>query len=648
MKRALIVLVVLAAAGAGGWMYYVRSNAQELAVNTSPVTRGDIIESVGSTGTVQAVTTVQVGSQVSGNILWLGADFNSIVKKNQVIAKLDPSLTQAQLDSSNANLAQARASLAKAQSDLERMKVLLTDAQQKYTRAKELTDKGLTTQSDLETAKTNLDSAQASLASQAAGVKQSEAAVVQSEATVNTQKVNLEHTIITAPIDGIVTQRSVDVGQTVNAGLSAPTLFVLAADLTKMQVNANIDESDVGKIRPGQRVTFRVDAYPTDTFEGTVTQVRLQPVVQSNVTTYGTIINVPNPELKLKPGMTANLKVEVHKRTDVLRVPAAALRFRPTVEMFAALNEPVPPEAVAGGRARGGQGGGGRNAGGGQGGAQQGGGQAGGRNGGGAFGGRAAGGGGANQAAPAATAQPGMATRDGSAQPDQNAGTQAGGRGDNAAGGGNAGGGNTNRRAQAGGDGATGRGNFAGRGGQGGFGGGRTGSGTQGGRGQGQGQQAQMDRFNAMSVDEQQQFIARLKGRGADVSAYEKAAKAQAPAASFAAKYGEVSGSTIDALFAPLPPIVETAGRAWIFVDKQLKPVNLRLGLSDGTNTELVSGDVEQGAELVTSVTGLGPSRPVAGGNNPNANPLLGNQRGPGGPPPGGFGGAPGGGGRGR
>ncbi len=634
MKRAIIVLVLLTAGGAGGWMYYVRSNAQELSVNTSPVSRGDIIESVGSTGTVQPVTTVQVGSQVSGNILWLGADFNSIVKKDQVIAKLDPSLTQAALDQSSANLAQARANLAKSQSDLDRMKVLLLDAQQKYTRAKELFDKQLTTQSDLETAKTNVDSAQASLKSQEATIKQTEAAVTQSEAQVNTQKVNLDHTIITAPIDGIVTQRSVDVGQTVNAGLSAPTLFVLAADLTKMQVSANIDESDVGKIRPGQRVTFRVDAYPTDSFEGIVTQVRLQPVVQSNVTTYGTIINVPNPELKLKPGMTANLKVEIHKRTDVLRVPAAALRFRPTTEMFAALNEPVPPEALVGGRGRGGQGGGGgRNAGGGQGG--------GGRNAG-AFGGRAGGGGGANQAAPAATGQQGTAASDASAAPNQNAAAQPGGRGANADAG--AGGGTPGRRAQAG-------GNVAGRGGQGGFGGGRNGGGNQGGgRGQGQGQQAQMDRFNAMTADDQQQFITRLKGRGADVSAYEKAAKGNSAATTaFVPKYGEVSGATIDALFAPLPPIVESTGRAWVFVDKQLKPVSLRLGLSDGTNTELVSGDAEQGAELVTSVTGLGPSRPVAGGNNPNANPLLGNQRGPGGPPPGGFGGAPaGGGGRGR
>jgi len=323
MKRAIIVLFLLAAGGAGGWMYYQRSNTQEISVNTSPVTRGDIVDAVGSTGTLGAVTTVQVGTQVSGIIEWLGADFNSIVKKDQVIARLDPSLIQAQLESSNANLTQSRASLTRAQIELDRQKILLQDVQQKYARAKELFDRQLTTQSDLETAKTNLDSAQANVLSQAAAIKQSEAAVTQSEANYNQQKVNLEHTIIKAPIDGIVTQRSVDVGQTVAASMNAPTLFILAADLTRMQMQANIDEADIGRIRPGQHVTFRVDAYPTEQFEGAVSQVRLNPLVVQNVTTYATIINVQNNELKLKPGMTATLRVEVAKRTDVLRVPAA-------------------------------------------------------------------------------------------------------------------------------------------------------------------------------------------------------------------------------------------------------------------------------------------------------------------------------------
>src|SRR5437868_1023772 len=354
MKRAVIGVLIVVAVGAGVGAYYIKRGGPELQVVTSPITRGDIIDTVGATGTLQAVTTVQVGSQVSGNISWLGADFNSIVKKGQVIARLDASLFEAQLEQSKANMAQARANLAKAQSDLERMKVQLTDAQQKYTRAQELAARSLLPQSDLDSAKIAVDSAQASLGAQQATVNQATASVSQSQASVNQNQVNLDHTIIQAPIDGIITQRNVDVGQTVAASMQAPTLFIIAADLTKMQVNANIDEADVGRIRPAQHVTFRVDAYPTETFEGTVSQIRLQPVVVQNVTTYGTVIDVPNAQLKLKPGMTANVKVEIAKRTDVLRVPNAALRFRPTADVFAALNQPVPTEVqFAGGRGRG-------------------------------------------------------------------------------------------------------------------------------------------------------------------------------------------------------------------------------------------------------------------------------------------------------
>src|SRR5881409_2999902 len=364
MKRALIGLLIVGAIGAGAGAYYIRRGGPEMQVMTAPITRGDVIDTVGATGTLQAVTTVQVGSQVSGNIQWLGADFNSIVKKGQVIARLDPSLFEAQLQQANANLNQTRANLTKAQSDLDRTKVQLIDAQQKYTRAKELAAKSLLPQSDLDSAKIAVDTAQAMLASQQAGVAQAQAAVTQAQASVNQSRVNLDHTIITAPIDGIVTQRSVDVGQTVAASMQAPTLFIIAADLTKMQVNANIDEADVGRIRPGQHVTFHVDAYPTDNFDGTVSQIRLQPVVVSNVTTYGTVIDVPNVQLKLKPGMTANVKIEIAKRADVLRVPNASLRFRPTLDLFTALNQAVPPEAQTGGTrtgraARGGRGGGG-------------------------------------------------------------------------------------------------------------------------------------------------------------------------------------------------------------------------------------------------------------------------------------------------
>jgi HlyD family secretion protein len=287
MKRAIIAVVILAVVGGGVGAWYSQRNRPEVQITTAPITRGDIVDTVGATGTLQAVTTVQVGSQVSGNIQWLGADFNSIVKKGQVIARLDPSLFDAQHQQVQANLVQARANLTKARSELDRARVQLTDAQQKYSRAQELSSKELLATSELDSAKIAVDTAQASVASQQATVTQVQAAVTQSEASVNQSQVNRDHTVILAPIDGIVTQRSVDVGQTVAASMQAPTLFVIAADLTEMQVNANIDEADVGRIRPGQQVSFRVDAYPTDNFVGTVTQIRLQPVVVQNVTTYG-------------------------------------------------------------------------------------------------------------------------------------------------------------------------------------------------------------------------------------------------------------------------------------------------------------------------------------------------------------------------
>jgi len=593
MKRALIGLLIVAAIGAGAGAYYIRRGAPELQVVTSPITLGEIVDTVGATGTLQAVTTVQVGSQVSGNISWLGADFNSIVKKNQVIARLDPSLFEAQLEQSKANLMQARANYVKAQSDLERTKVQLTDAQQKYTRAKELAGKNLLPQSDLDAAKIAVDTAEAMLASQQATVNQTQAGVSQSQASVNQNQVNLDHTIITAPIDGIVTQRSVDVGQTVAASMQAPTLFIIAADLTKMQVNANIDEADVGRIRPGQHVTFRVDAYATETFEGTVSQIRLQPVVVQNVTTYGTVIDVPNGQLKLKPGMTANVKVEIAKRSDVLRVANAALRFRPTNEVFAALNQTVPPEVQFGGGGRGGRGGQNRNGAQGTTGAQ-------------------------NAPAPAAQNAGSTSQGAGGLTPQGASGTPQAAATSTAAGT-SRGAGENARGAERGGGG--GRGGFD--------------------------PARMMERFKGMPSDEQAQFIARMKDRGQDTSAFEKEMKGAAmaadksPVTALRTKYGApASAQTIDALFAPLPT-VESRGRAWLFMNHELKPVNLRLGITDGTNTELLGGELQQNMEVVTGVTGLGSTRTLPGQGG-SGNPLM-----PGGRGPGGFGGGgPRGGGR--
>ncbi len=324
-RRLLIVLAIVAIAGAGAGAYYVSREPALPQVVTAAVSRGAVTKAVAASGTVQAVTTVSVGTQVSGTVSWLGADFNSLVRKGQVIARLDPSLFQAQVE-------QARAGLVKARADVERDRVNLADARVKQGRAKELSDRQLVARTDLDAAAVAVDSANASL-------KATQAQVTQAQASLNQAQLTLDHTVIAAPIDGTVTQRSVDVGQTVAASLASPTIFVIAADLTKMQVSASIDEADIGQILPGQRVTFNVDAYPDELFTGTVSQVRLQSTVVSNVTTYSTIIDVPNPDSKLKPGMTANVRVIVASRSDVLRIPNSALRVRPTAEILAALGQ---------------------------------------------------------------------------------------------------------------------------------------------------------------------------------------------------------------------------------------------------------------------------------------------------------------------
>jgi HlyD family secretion protein len=314
-RRRSLVIGLTALAGVLVLFLALRRREHDVQYVTAAVDRGDIVEVVGATGTLQAVTTVQVGSQVSGTIQSLHADFNSVVKKGRVIARLDPSLFQARVAQMQANLASAKANVEKARADV-------ADTKQKYERAQALASQNLLPQSDL-------DSAKAAYEGAAAQVRASEAAVSQAAANVNQAQVDLQHTIIEAPIDGVVINRSVDVGQTVAASFQAPVLFVIANDLARMQVNASIDEADIGRVRPDQDVTFRVDAYPEQTFAGRVDQVRLQPTTAQNVVTYNTIITVNNPEQKLMPGMTATVSVIVRKVEGALRIPAAALRFKP-------------------------------------------------------------------------------------------------------------------------------------------------------------------------------------------------------------------------------------------------------------------------------------------------------------------------------
>ena len=330
MSKRLVLFVVVAVVlvGGGFWAYTSRNADKGPSAVTAAVTRGDVIAKVDATGTLAAVTTVQVGSQVSGTIKALYADYNSQVKKGQVVAELDPSLFQTQVE-------QARATLVKSESDVERAKVELSDMRSKAKRAQELSDQKLISRNDLETALSAAAQSEAAL-------KSAEAQVTQARAALNQNQVNLGHTIIRAPIDGVVISRSVDVGQTVAASLSAPIIFVIAQDLTHMQVSASIDESDIGRVASGQPVTFKVDAYPNQTFRGTVSQVRLEPKTEQNVVSYTTMIDVPNQDLRLKPGMTANVTVQTAMNENVLRVPNAALRFSPTPELFAALGQDVP------------------------------------------------------------------------------------------------------------------------------------------------------------------------------------------------------------------------------------------------------------------------------------------------------------------
>ncbi len=296
-------------------MFLLRGRGEATQFSTAAVDRGDVVEVVGATGALEAVTTVQIGSQVSGTIQSLNADFNSTVKKGQVIARLDPSILEARLGQAQANLLAAKANVERARSGLE-------DMRQKYARAKELAAQQLLPASDLDTAKANFDGA-------AAELKSTQAAESQSAATVNQARVDLSHTVIDTPIDGVVISRNVDVGQTVAASFQAPVLFVIANDLARMRVNASVDEADVGRVREAQDVTFHVDAFPEREFRGVVEQVRLNPTTVSNVVSYNTIIAVDNRDLVLRPGMTATVSIVVRKAENALRIPASALRFRP-------------------------------------------------------------------------------------------------------------------------------------------------------------------------------------------------------------------------------------------------------------------------------------------------------------------------------
>lgn len=387
LHRAVLVAPPIALLAVAG--YWTVGNRSGVQYYTAKVEKGDIAQVVQATGTINAVTSVQVGSQVSGNILKLHADFNSKVKQGQVVAQIDPAVFRAQLDQAEADLANAQANVKSLEAQIEtqradveaskagvdKARAQLSDADINLKRTKDLFAQGIVAAAQRDTAQVTNDSALASLHMAEAQLAQSDAKlksmiaqrdqakaqVLQRKASRDMARVNLDHTTIYAPIDGTVIARNVDVGQTVAASFSAPVLFTIAQDLTKMLVYAKTDESDVGKIKVGAVATFRVDSFPRETFHGAVQQVRMNATTIQNVVTYDTIVAFDNPDQKLFPGMTAYVTIPVDWANDVVKIPNGALRFKPEMaddERRALYAKYGLPEDQRGGRlTMGGQGG---------------------------------------------------------------------------------------------------------------------------------------------------------------------------------------------------------------------------------------------------------------------------------------------------
>ena len=315
MKRWLIIGIVVVVAGVGLLaLRWIRTSETGPRYRTVKVERGDLTQVVKSTGQVQPIKTVQVGTQVTGPVKKLYVDYNDRVQQGQVVAQIDPTVYQAQVD-------QGRANLRAAQANVDSTQAKLIQAEAELKRNRELIARDLVSQSDLDTTVANRDVL-------AAQVKQAGAAVEQTQAALRLSETNLSYTTIRSPVDGVVIARNVDEGQTVVASFTSQTLFVIATDLKQMQVEADVPEADIGRIRAGQPVRFTVDAYPDQDFEGTVSEVRLSAAIQQNVVTYPVIIKAPNPDEKLLPTLTANVSVEVAHHVKVLKVPNSALRFK--------------------------------------------------------------------------------------------------------------------------------------------------------------------------------------------------------------------------------------------------------------------------------------------------------------------------------
>jgi HlyD family secretion protein len=342
--KAVLTLALLAAAAASWWWFQARNGDAAPKYRLAKVERGPLAAAVAASGTLNAVTTVQVGSQVSGQVKEILADFNTAVKKDQIIARIDPATfelrvaqARADLDAAKSAVMVARSGLAAQQAEMGRIKVNLADAQRDFERKRTLVEKNFISPAELDKARTvfdatreQLNAVQAQLKVNEAQIDSALAAVKQRESLLKQAEVDLERTIIRAPVDGTVILRNIDAGQTVAASLQAPVLFTIAQDLRDMQVEAAIDEADVGRLQVGQSATFTVDAFPRRSFSGEIRQIRKSPVNVQNVISYTVVISASNPDLALLPGMTANVRIVVDRRDGVLKVANAALRFRPS------------------------------------------------------------------------------------------------------------------------------------------------------------------------------------------------------------------------------------------------------------------------------------------------------------------------------
>jgi HlyD family secretion protein len=600
MKKLIGFVVLLVLAG-GGWWYYIKYGRppEKATVNYASVSQGTILESVTSTGTLEPERRFDVGSQVSGTVKAIYADFNDIVKEGQLLAEIDPSLLQTQVEI-------RKAAIARQESDIASQNVQLEDQKRQLERTRNLTEKGLQNQQQLE-------AAELSVKTRVAQIESAKKSLVQAQADLSQAEMNVGYTKIKAPADGVVVDRRVDVGQTVQASMTTPQFFILAKPLESLRLTALVDEADIGRIRPDMEVRFTVEAYGQQNFTGYVQSVRLNASVSNNVVTYPVWISVPNNDLRLRPSMTASLKIILSTAENVIRVPNSATRFRPNAEIYKALGL-EPPAPGSGGRlggpnnddARNNNGGGGagrgnrpegQNAQAGQGG------QGANRQPGQTTQNPQAGRGGQG-----ANRQPGQTTQGAQGTNRQSGGQNAQGSGRTPGGRGFAGAGNNpdfasmtpeQRQAMmdrfARGGGAGGRGGGSGRGG----------NQAQGGRGQGAG------------------------GRG------QQPTPPPPPA--------EGASNKIDAYWAPVVR-TNTPGSVWTWNEatKDLKQHTIRLGVSDGTFSELVSGDLKVGDQLITGVILPASMRATTTGN-----PLLGGQqnRNMGGMTPGGTGGGGAGGG---